>query len=134
MGHSAPAEDLTLTLVIHAGILSFIAWFLSSQFVLSSSGHVCQLSLKGWLSGGQGEDSFWFRGQRISASICKGLLTNKIVNQYLMHGSIYKNFLINMKGNMYFGKLCKVFGINKILNICFIVYFENKCFKWRYFL
>lgn len=45
--HYAPAEDLTLTLQIHAGILAFIAWFLSSQFVLSSSEHVCQLSLKG---------------------------------------------------------------------------------------
>lgn len=50
--HYAPAEDLTLILQTHAGILPFLppsihSLFLSSQLVLSSSGHVCQLSLKG---------------------------------------------------------------------------------------
>lgn len=39
MGQYAPAEDLTVTLQSHVGIISFMD-FLSSQFVILSSEHV----------------------------------------------------------------------------------------------
>lgn len=79
MGQYAWAEDSTLTLRSHVGILSFLPCFLSSQLVISSSEHVCYLYLKG--SGGQWRTPVDLGEREFQPASARGLLISKPVFQ-----------------------------------------------------